>query len=338
MVNDHAPKDRNVTTVFQSFALSPHMTVGENMGFALELAHVPRDEIDRKVAETARMLDLEGQLDRKPSNLSGGQRQRVAMGRAVVCSPRAFLMDEPLSNPDAQLRVQTRAEIARIQQALGTTTLYATHDQIDALTLGDRIAVMRAGALQQVGRPGQIYGHPDNLFVAGFIGSPSMNFMPGHLDGECLSIPIGEVRVTDGVRRRLRPGLGAGSVPVIVGIRPEHFEDAALVRDRTDGPTFTTTIDVRDSMGSEYYAHFTVPSEPVFATELRQLAQHNGTGEIRRLPQRVRMVARLGHASRIRQGQVAELWFDTTQLHLFDDRSGRNLLDGDASDSGRAAA
>jgi multiple sugar transport system ATP-binding protein len=190
VVNDRAPKDRNTAMVLQNYALYPHMTVGENMGFALRLARVPRSEIDRKVAEAARILDLEGQLDRKPANLSGGQRQRVAMGRAIVRSPSVFLMDEPLSNLDAQLQVQTRAEIARIQQQLGTTTLYVTHDQVEALTLGDRIAVMRAGTLQQVGPPGKIYEHPDNLFVAGFIGSPSMNFLPGRLEGERLSTPI----------------------------------------------------------------------------------------------------------------------------------------------------
>src|SRR5437588_9260084 len=175
LVNDRAPKDRGVAMVFQSYALYPHMTGRENMGFALKLAKVPRREIDRKVTEAARILDLEPHLDRKPANLSGGQRQRVAMGRAIVRSPNAFLMDEPLSNLDAQLRVQTRAEIAQLQQQLGTTTLYVTHDQIEALTLGDRIAVMRAGVLEQVGSPEEIYGRPDNLFVAGFIGSPAMN-------------------------------------------------------------------------------------------------------------------------------------------------------------------
>jgi multiple sugar transport system ATP-binding protein len=197
VVNGRSPKDRNIAMVFQSYALYPHMTVRENMGFALRLAKVPRREIDRKVVEAARILDLEEQLDRRPSNLSGGQRQRVSMGRAIVRSPSVFLMDEPLSNLDAQLRVQTRAEIARIQQRLGTTTLYVTHDQTEALTLGNRVAVMRAGMLQQVGPPEQVYGHPDNLFVAGFIGSPSMNFLPGRLDGDRLSIPLGETRVTD---------------------------------------------------------------------------------------------------------------------------------------------
>ena len=258
VVNDRAPKDRGVAMVFQSYALYPHMTVRENMGFALKLAKVPRREIDRKVTEAARILDLEPHLDRKPANLSGGQRQRVAMGRAIVRSPKAFLMDEPLSNLDAQLRVQTRAEIALLQQQLGTTTLYVTHDQIEALTLGDRIAVMRAGVLQQVGPPEDIYGRPDNLFVAGFIGSPAMNFLPGRVEGDRLRTPIGEIEVPD----RLRPGLDlarrAARASVIVGLRPEHFEDATLVGDRSDGHTFKATVDVLESVGSEYYAHFTV--------------------------------------------------------------------------------
>ena len=336
VVNNRSPKDRNVAMVFQSYALYPHMTVRENMGFALRLANVPRQEIDRKVAEAARILDLEEQLDRKPSNLSGGQRQRVAMGRAIVRSPSAFLMDEPLSNLDAQLRVQTRAEIARIQQQLGTTTLYVTHDQTEALTLGDRVAVMRAGVLQQVGPPQHVYGHPDNLFVAGFIGSPSMNFLPGRLDGDGLSIPLGDVRLTDRLRRSLRSGLGAGPTPVIAGIRPGHFEDAALVRDRPGGHTFKTTIDVLESVGSEAYAHFAVQSERVFSSELAELSQHNGTGEDRRLG--CPIVARLGGASRIRRGEVAELWFDTAQIHLFDDKTGQNLVANGGPEPDRAAA
>src|SRR3984893_12598628 len=181
VVNNLAPKDRDIAMVFQNYALYPHMTVRENMGFALKLAKVPKEEIDRKVMEAAKILDLEQHLDRKPANLSGGQRQRVAMGRAIVRSPSAFLMDEPLSNLDAKLRVQMRTEIARIQQQVGTTTIYVTHDQTEAMTLGDRIAVMRAGMIQQVGRPSELYSQPKNLFVAGFIGSPSMNFLPGEL-------------------------------------------------------------------------------------------------------------------------------------------------------------
>jgi multiple sugar transport system ATP-binding protein len=289
--------------------------------------------IDRKVTEAARILDLEPHLDRKPANLSGGQRQRVAMGRAIVRSPNAFLMDEPLSNLDAQLRVQTRAVIARLQQQLGITTLYVTHDQIEALTLGDRIAVMRAGVLEQVGPPGEIYGRPDNLFVAGFIGSPAMNFLPGRVEGERLRTPIGEIDVAD----RLRPGLasarGAARASVIVGIRPEHFEDAMLVGDRPDGHTLKATVDVLESVGSEYYAHFTVPSEPLPAIALGAVIEDHGSADARRLRDGVAMVARLGRASRVRQGQQAELWVDTSQVHLFDDQTGRNLLtkDGEAA-------
>ena len=333
LVNDRAPKDRGVAMVFQSYALYPHMTVRENMGFALKLAKVPRRVIDRKVTEAARILDLEPHLDRKPANLSGGQRQRVAMGRAIVRSPNAFLMDEPLSNLDAQLRVQTRTVIARLQQQLGITTLYVTHDQIEALTLGDRIAVMRAGVLEQVGPPGEIYGRPDNLFVAGFIGSPAMNFLPGRVEGERLRTPIGEIEVAD----RLRPGLasarGAARASVIVGIRPEHFEDAMLVGDRPDGHTLKATVDVLESVGSEYYAHFTVPSEPLPAIALGAVIQDHGSADARRLRDGVPMVARLGRASRVRQGQQAELWVDTSQVHLFDDQTGRNLLtkDGEAA-------
>jgi multiple sugar transport system ATP-binding protein len=326
LVNDRAPKDRGVAMVFQSYALYPHMTVRENMGFALKLAKVPRRVIDRKVTEAARILDLEPHLDRKPANLSGGQRQRVAMGRAIVRSPNAFLMDEPLSNLDAQLRVQTRTVIARLQQQLGITTLYVTHDQVEALTLGDRIAVMRAGVLEQVGPPGEIYGRPDNLFVAGFIGSPAMNFLPGRVEGEKLRTPIGEIEVAD----RLRPGLasarGAARASVIVGIRPEHFEDAMLVGDRPDGHTLKATVDVLESVGSEYYAHFTVPSEPLPAIALGAVIQDHGSAHPRRFRDGVPMVARLGRASRVRPGQQAELWVDTSQVHLFDDKTGRNLL------------
>jgi multiple sugar transport system ATP-binding protein len=327
-VNDRAPKDRGVAMVFQSYALYPHMTVRENMGFALKLAKVPRREIDRKVTEAARILDLEPQLDRKPANLSGGQRQRVAMGRAIVRSPNAFLMDEPLSNLDAQLRVQTRAEIARLQQQLGITTLYVTHDQIEALTLGDRIAVMRAGVLEQVGPPEEIYDPPDNLFVAGFIGSPAMNFLPGHVERENLQTPFGEIKVPDRLRPRVDSARGAAGASVIVGIRPEHFEDAMLVGDRPDGHTFKATVDVLESVGSEYYAHFTVASEPLPAIATGAVIQDHGS-ESRRFRDGLPMVARLGRASRVRQGQEAELWADTSQVQLFDNKTGCNLLTKD---------
>jgi multiple sugar transport system ATP-binding protein len=197
------------------------MTVRENMGFALRLAKTPDEEINKKVSEAARILDLEQHLDRKPANLSGGQRQRVAMGRAIVRNPSAFLMDEPLSNLDAKLRVQMRAEISRIQQRFETTTIYVTHDQTEALTLGDRIAVMRAGILQQVGEPGELYNRPKNLFVAGFIGSPSMNFLPGQIDGDMVRLPIGDLKIPDSLRSRLSSGPGGGRNGVIVGLRPE---------------------------------------------------------------------------------------------------------------------
>ncbi|MFL5864574.1 MAG: ABC transporter ATP-binding protein, partial [Solirubrobacteraceae bacterium] len=253
-------------------------------------------------------------------------RQRVAMGRAIVRSPKAFLMDEPLSNLDAQLRVQTRAEIARLQQQLGTTTLYVTHDQIEALTLGDRIAVMRAGVLQQVGSPEDIYGRPDNLFVAGFIGSPAMNFVPGRIEAERLRTPIGEIEVPDRLRRGLDGARGAALASVVVGIRPEHFEDATLVGDRPDGHTFKATVDVLESVGSEFYAHFTVPRGPLPPIGSGAVIQDHGSAEARQLRDGVPMVARLGRASRVRQGDVAELWLDSTQIQLFDDHGGQNLL------------
>jgi multiple sugar transport system ATP-binding protein len=340
VVNDRAPKDRDIAMVFQNYALYPHMTVRENMGFALKLAKVPNEEIDRKVTEAARILDLEQHLDRKPANLSGGQRQRVAMGRAIVRNPSAFLMDEPLSNLDAKLRVQMRTEIARIQQRLQTTTIYVTHDQTEAMTLGSRIAVMRAGLLQQVGSPSELYARPVNLFVAGFIGSPSMNFLPGELDGASVRLPIGTLPLSDELRRKLEAGPGAGRRGVIVGMRPEHFEDAALVgSSQHGGATFTPMIDVLESMGSEYYAYFDVDSERVSSSELEELAQDAGAAE---LPagarERVQLVARLDAASKARQGQPLELWFDPQHLQLFDPETGRSLLAGGGQPQNSAEA
>src|SRR3954464_11317100 len=215
VVNDKAPRDRDIAMVFQNYALYPHMTVRENMGFALKPAHADKAESDKRVEEAARLLELQAHLDRKPANLSGGQRQRVAMGRAIVRDPQAFLMDEPLSNLDAKLRVQTRAQVAQLQDRLGTTMVYVTHDQTEAMTLGDRIAVMRAGVLQQVGTPAELYDNPKNLFVAGFIGSPAMNFMPGELSGGKLKLPIGEVDAGDLAGDR-KDG------PVVAGLRPEN--------------------------------------------------------------------------------------------------------------------
>jgi multiple sugar transport system ATP-binding protein len=334
VVNERAPKDRDIAMVFQNYALYPHMTVRENMGFALKLAKTPQEEINRKVAEAAKILDLEPHLDRKPANLSGGQRQRVAMGRAIVRNPSVFLMDEPLSNLDAKLRVQMRTEISRIQQQLETTTIYVTHDQTEAMTLGDRIAVMRAGVLQQVGRPSQLYGHPNNLFVAGFIGSPSMNFLVGDLSGDTVKLPIGDVRVPDELRRRLESGPGGGRSGVIAGLRPEQFEDASLIADRSPGVTFKAKIDVLESMGSEFYAYFTVASERVSSSELEELAQDSGSADLRRSQEGIQVTARLAAESKVSQGAEAELWFDSRHLQLFDSDSGRSLLAANGDEQG----
>src|SRR3954451_16338104 len=328
VVNDKAPKDRDIAMVFQSYALYPHMTVRDNMGFALKLAGTPRKEIAQKVEEAARVLDIEPQLDRKPAKLSGGQRQRVAMGRAIVRDPKAFLMDEPLSNLDAKLRVQTRTALARLHERLGTTTIYVTHDQVEAVTLGDRIAVMRAGRIQQVGTPADLYQHPVNLFVAGFIGSPAMNFLPAQLDGDQLRTPIGDLRLPEEMRRRLEAGAGGGRRGVIVGIRPEHFEDAMLVTVPATGHIFKTKIEVFEALGSDSYAYFTVDSPRVSSSELQELADDTSATSP---AQGVQVVARLAAASAIKQGQEAQLWVDTSQLHLFDRETGRSLLTRDSS-------
>ena len=255
VVNEMAPKDRDIAMVFQNYALYPHMTVRDNMAFPLKLAGVDKSRSTARSPRSAKVLDLEQHLDRKPANLSGGQRQRVAMGRAIVRDPKAFLMDEPLSNLDAKLRVQMRTEVSRLQNELGTTTVYVTHDQTEAMTLGDRVAVMRAGVLQQVGSPTELYDHPSNLFVAGFIGSPAMNFMPGDDRGR----PRSRCR---SARSRCREGASQRSAQVIAGVRPESFEDASLVGDaKATASTFKAKIELVESMGSEKYAYFSVGAE-----------------------------------------------------------------------------
>jgi multiple sugar transport system ATP-binding protein len=325
VVNQLAPKDRDIAMVFQNYALYPHMTVRENMAFPLKLAKAPQEEIDKKVEEAARILDLTDHLDRKPANLSGGQRQRVAMGRAIVRNPKAFLMDEPLSNLDAKLRVQMRTEVSRIQSQLGTTTVYVTHDQTEAMTLGDRVAVMRAGALQQVGPPSELYGNPKNLFVAGFIGSPAMNFMPATIEGDTVKLPIGDIRIPDETRQRLSTAGGGGN-SVIVGIRPESFEDASLLggdtRDR--GTTFKTKIDLVESLGAEDYVYFQVQSEGLQSDQLEELAADSGAHEVPSSGEG-QVVARVDAASRIKRGEEVELWLDTGKLHFFDPSTGESL-------------
>jgi multiple sugar transport system ATP-binding protein len=324
VVNQLAPKDRDIAMVFQNYALYPHMTVRENMAFPLKLAKAPQEEIDQKVQEAAKILDLTEHLDRKPANLSGGQRQRVAMGRAIVRNPKVFLMDEPLSNLDAKLRVQMRTEVARIQSQLGTTTVYVTHDQTEAMTLGDRVAVMRSGVLQQVGSPPDLYDNPVNLFVAGFIGSPAMNFMPGKVRDDVAELPMAEVKLTGDARERAQGAGGEGTV--IVGIRPESFEDASLVsgdtRDR--GATFKTKIDLVESVGAEKYAYFHIEEAQVDSEELRELEEDAGVAEVPGTGVG-QVVARLEAASQTERGAEAELWIDSSKLHFFDPETGRSL-------------
>ncbi|HYI38212.1 MAG TPA: sn-glycerol-3-phosphate ABC transporter ATP-binding protein UgpC [Thermoleophilaceae bacterium] len=325
VVNQKAPKDRDIAMVFQNYALYPHMTVGENMGFALKLAKVDQSEIDTKVHEAAKILDLDQHLDRKPANLSGGQRQRVAMGRAIVRNPAAFLMDEPLSNLDAKLRVQMRTEVSRIQKNLGTTTVYVTHDQTEAMTLGDRVAVMRAGVLQQVGSPMELYNTPRNLFVAGFIGSPAMNFMPATIEGDTIKLPMADVALPPGLRESV--GRTGGS-QLIAGIRPESFEDASLVDSghMANGTRFNANIELVESMGAELYVHFKVTSDAELESDqLRELAEDSGAGEVPRSGEEGEIVARLNPESKATQGQELELWVDSTHVHLFEAASGDSL-------------
>jgi multiple sugar transport system ATP-binding protein len=320
-VNDLAPRDRDIAMVFQNYALYPHMAVRDNMGFALKLAKTDKDEIDRRVTEAARILDLEPHLDRKPANLSGGQRQRVAMGRAIVRDPKAFLMDEPLSNLDAKLRVQMRTEVARIQRSLGTTMVYVTHDQTEAMTLGDRVAVMRAGVLQQVAAPADLYERPQNLFVAGFIGSPSMNFLPSRIDDGHITLPFGAFPLPAELRSRLQRA--AVNRDVIVGVRPEHFEDAAVEGDAPDRARFRATLDVVESMGSELYAYFDVKAEDSRTPALDELAADAGMEDLPSHGDGQQVVARLSSESAARPGREVELSIDMGRVQLFDETGSR---------------
>jgi multiple sugar transport system ATP-binding protein len=318
VVNQLAPKDRDIAMVFQNYALYPHMTVRDNMGFALKLAKAPQEEIDRKVTEAAKVLDLEQHLDRKPANLSGGQRQRVAMGRAIVRDPSAFLMDEPLSNLDAKLRVQMRAEVSRLQHRLGTTTVYVTHDQTEAMTLGDRVAVMRAGVLQQVDRPNELYDNPVNIFVAGFIGSPSMNFFPATVEGDRLKLPFAEVPLPPA----LRQAAGAADGELIAGVRPEQFYDPAI--ETASGTTFEVPVELVESLGAEVYVHFGIGSGGAQSEELAELAQDSGAADVPSAGEGM-AVARLEPGTKARAGESMQLGLHPESIHIFDARSGRNL-------------
>jgi multiple sugar transport system ATP-binding protein len=320
-VNDKAPRDRDIAMVFQSYALYPNMTVRENMAFPLKLAKLSKEEIDRKVDEAAKVLELTALLDRKPANLSGGQRQRVAMGRAIVRSPKAFLMDEPLSNLDAKLRVQMRTVVSRLQKRLGTTTVYVTHDQTEAMTLGDRVVIMRAGAIQQVGEPQELYDHPNNLFVAGFIGSPSMNFLPASVAEGRLKTSLGDFPLGE----RMRSQVADVSGDLIVGIRPEHFEDASLIEDsiRQRGAEFEATADLVESMGSDKYVYFTIEGEKASAAELEELAADAGGGDLPASGSN--LVCRFSAESRVKEGDTARIWVNLDKIHLFDPSDGRNV-------------
>jgi multiple sugar transport system ATP-binding protein len=325
VVNDLAPKDRDLAMVFQNYALYPHLSVRENMAFPLRLAKVPDDEVTKRVEEAAAVLELTENLDRKPANLSGGQRQRVAMGRAIVRDPKAFLFDEPLSNLDANLRVQMRTEIARIQKKYGTTTVYVTHDQTEAMTLADRVAVLRKGVVQQVDSPRNLYNSPANLFVAGFIGSPSMNLVPGQLKGTSLTLPFGALDLPDVVAKRLGSPPAAGERQVIVGIRPEHFEDAELVgeSERPSGLTFRSKIDNIEWLGSELYAYLPYTGGEAIGAQLGQLAgdldMEQSSGDSSQL------VARLDATSQVSEDREAQIWLDAKRIHLFDPETGEAL-------------
>jgi multiple sugar transport system ATP-binding protein len=323
VANQKSPRDRDIGMVFQNYALYPHMTVRDNMAFSLKLAKEDDAKIKERVEWAADILDLTPHLDRKPAQLSGGQRQRVAMGRVIVRTPNAFLMDEPLSNLDAKLRVQMRTEVSRLQKRLGTTTVYVTHDQVEAMTLGDRVAVMRGGEIQQVDRPEVLYERPVNLFVAGFIGSPAMNFLPAKASGGVLKSPLGDLRLPADRGR----GLQSGERDVIIGIRPEHFEDASLVgqEKRSHGETVKAKVDLLESLGSDKYAYFTVQSERATAAHLQELAADAGTGDLGTVEEGVQVTARLDAASKAAEDQELEFWLDLEKVHVFDPESGENL-------------
>ena len=336
VVNHVPPKDRDVAMVFQNYALYPHMSVYDNMAFGLKLQKKPKDEIDRRVGEAARILGLEELLKKKPRHLSGGQRQRVAMGRAIVREPQAFLMDEPLSNLDAKLRVQMRAEIAKIQRDLGVTTLYVTHDQTEAMTMGDRVAVIKKGLLQQADPPQTLYERPVNLFVAGFIGSPAMNMAEAEIvrTNGMWFVQFGghRLRVDDEVLEA-RPALKRyEGNRLVVGIRPEDMEDASLVAGAAEDRRIAAVVGLREALGSEILVHFTVNTPPVLTEDTKELAVDVGTETLQVLEERARQaqtefVARLNPRTKVQEGERIEVFVDTRRLHFFDVERGLGVYD-----------
>ncbi len=324
-VNDLAPRDRNLAMVFQNYALYPHLTVYENIAFPLRLAKVDDATVDAKVREASKTLELDEHLDRKPGNLSGGQRQRVAMGRAIVRDADAFLFDEPLSNLDAKLRGQMRTEIARLQKRLGITTVYVTHDQTEAMTLGDRVAVLKRGVLQQLATPRELYEKPVNLFVAGFIGSPPMNFLPATVEGPTVTLPFGTVQLPEERARMVADAVERLGVsgPLIAGIRPEHFEDASVLDTERGGSTFRAQVDVVEWLGNQAYAYLPFEAPDEVTEQLAQL-ERDLDGE----SLRTQVVVSLDASSGVTAGDEAEIWIDTSSMHLFDPASGANLTVG----------
>jgi multiple sugar transport system ATP-binding protein len=334
VVNDLSPKSRDIAMVFQSYALYPHLTVRDNVAFPLKMKRTPKDEIRRRVQEAARILDLEPLLGRKPRALSGGQRQRVAMGRAIVREPAVFLMDEPLSNLDAKLRVQMRADIKRIQAELGVTTIYVTHDQVEAMTMGHRVAVMRKGELQQVAPPQQLYDRPVNLFVGGFIGSPAMNMLEARIErtNGSLAAVLGETRLAlDDETLSRRPALHAyEGREVVLGIRPEDLDDAALANG-DPRPRLRGRVEMREALGSEVLVHFTIAAPQAVTEDVRELAEDVGddraVGQLAagRQQNEATLVGRFSPRTRVAEGESADVVVDQRALHFFDAQTGQAI-------------
>jgi multiple sugar transport system ATP-binding protein len=328
VVNDVPPKDRDIAMVFQNYALYPHMTVFDNMAFGLKLRKMQREEIKRRVQSAAKTLEITEYLERKPKALSGGQRQRVAMGRAIVREPAAFLMDEPLSNLDAKLRVQMRSEIGVLQQRLGTTTVYVTHDQTEAMTMGDRVAVIRKGSLQQVDTPRFLYDSPDNLFVAGFIGSPSMNFVYGRIEGEGDKIFAhfaGHKVLVDPALIAERSSLSDFTgKELVIGIRPEAFEVATAAPGANGDRSIEVKVDITEQLGSEAYVHFSKPSPPVITLDIKELLEDQGTDPAS-LGDATKFTARVDPDHCPKPSDQARLVIDTAKLHFFDKASGEAI-------------
>jgi multiple sugar transport system ATP-binding protein len=332
VVNTLSPKDRDIAMVFQSYALYPHMSVADNIAYGLRIRRMDKAEIDRRVKKVADMLELGALLDRKPKQLSGGQRQRVAMGRAIVREPQVFLMDEPLSNLDAKLRVQMRSEIAQVQHDLDVTTIYVTHDQTEAMTMGDRVAVMKAGILQEVGDPQYLYDNPANIFVAGFIGSPPMNLAVGKVvrEGEGLAVRLGSatIRLHPAVAAQ-RPGLAAYVArDVAVGIRSEDMEDARLVRDAPPDTRLRATVSLVEALGAQIVVHFEVDAPKVVTEDTRLLDKDAHTEDVpAHMVEGTRFVAAFAPRSRVRVGDQVEVVVDTERMHFFDPETGNAIRD-----------